>query len=333
MQRRWIVAALGTLLVGALIFGGCGLTRWAIHKWGEPQYMSYRIDARNLSVYAYPRQRFAYTKEGIDAALSLAGDRAAAARRGLVIFLHGRGKHPEKAYGDDREIGRDILGQMTAHYGVEVLLLHWPSWLDVAGYPSLNAKEAGPHLDLFFERLGRYRLTRDENGARPVTLFVHSMGNQVLASYIDTLVGASQDSGPIHWKGPLFDTLILNAPDVDLTDHRLWVERIGLAERIFVLVNSGKDPMLKMSTYLLETPRLGRQLIHSDGRREPLASNADYVDLVELGVKHDYFYGEALPPELVEFYRRALRRSADPLDTQGMRAGDRDRLHVLHPSN
>jgi hypothetical protein len=120
---------------------------------------------------------------------------------------------------------------------------------------------------------------------------------------------------------------------VDLADHRLWVERVDLAERIYILVNSGKDPMLKMSTYLLETPRLGRRLIHPDGRNEPLAGNADYVDLVELGVKHDYFYGEALPAVLVEFYRRAIRRSAAPLDTEGMRAGGRDRLYTLHPSD
>jgi hypothetical protein len=159
------------------------------------------------------------------------------------------------------------------------------------------------------------------------------MGNQVLASYIETVAGASRDGEPMHWKGPLFDTLILNAPDVDLADHRLWVERVDLAERIYILVNSGKDPMLKMSSYLLETPRLGRQLIHPDGRREPLASNADYVDLVELGVKHDYFYGEAQPAVLVAFYRRALQESADPLDTKGMRAGDRDRLYTLHSSD
>lgn len=329
MQRRWPVVILGALLVGAFIIGGCGLTRWAIHKWGEPQYMSYRIDARNLSVYAYPRQRFAYTAGGIDAALHLAGGRAAAAGRGLVIFLHGRGKHPEKAYGDDPEIGRDIFGQMTALYDVEVLMLHWPSWLDVAGYPSLNAKEAGPHLDLFFERLKRYRQAQGEDGARPVTLFVHSMGNQVLASYIETFAGDSHGGGSLQRGRSLFDTLILNASDVNLTDHHLWVERVDLAERIFILVNSGKDPMLKMSTYLLDKPRLGHQLIHPDGHREPLATNADYVDLVELGVKHDYFYGKALPPVLVEFYRRALRRSADPLDTPGMRAGDRDRLHML----
>jgi esterase/lipase superfamily enzyme len=329
MRRRWIVVSLGTLLAGVLIIGGCGLRRWAVHKWGEPQYMSYRIDARNLSVYAYPRQQFAFTSDGIDAALNEAGGRAASAGRGLVIFLHGRGKHPEKAYGDDSEIGRDILGQMTTIYDVEVLMLHWPSWLDVAGYPSLNAKEAGPFLSLFFERLMRYRESSGGSSAHPITLFVHSMGNQVFSSYIATHAGASQGSGPLQGRRSLFDTLILNAPDVDLKDHRLWVERVDLAERIFILVNSGKDPMLQLSDYLLGMPRLGRQLTHPDGHREPLASNADYVDLVELGVKHDYFYGETLPPVLMEFYRRALRKLENPLDTPGMRAGDRDRLHIL----
>jgi hypothetical protein len=149
------------------------------------------------------------------------------------------------------------------------------------------------------------------------------MGNQVLASYIDTHAGAFQGSGP------LFDTLILNAPDVDLTDHRLWVERVDLADRIFVMVNSGKDRMLQLTSYLLGLPRLGRQLTHPGGLSEPLAHNAEYVDLVDLGVNHDYFYGDALPPVLVEFYHRALRKSADPLDMPGIRAGDRDRLHLL----
>jgi hypothetical protein len=323
MQRRWLLVLVGAVLVGAFIMGGCGLTRWAIHKWGEPQYMSYRIDARNLAIHAYPRQRFEYTADGIDAALNLAGGRAAAAGRPLVIFLHGRGKHPEKAYGDDPEIGRDILGQMSTNFEVEVLMLHWPSWLDVAGYPCLNAKEAGPHLGLFFQRVGQYRAEQGADGPRSVSLFVHSMGNQVLASYIDTHAGALQGCGP------LFDTLILNAPDVDLADHRLWVERVDFADRIFIMVNSGKDRMLQLTTYLLGLPRLGRQLTHPGGLSEPLARNAEYVDLVDLGVNHDYFYGDALPPVLVEFYRRALRIAADPLDTKGIKAGDRDRLHLL----
>ena len=192
MRRRWLLV----LLIGFTL-GGCGFTRWAIHKWGEPQYLSYHIDARNLAIYGYPRQRFDYMAQGIDAALALAGERAARPERPLVVFLHGRGKYPEKAFGDHPEIGLDILGQMASLYQVEVLMLNWPAWLDIMGYPSLNARETGPHLQLLFERIRYYRSAQGPAGARPVHLFVHSMGNQVLASYMETYTGEFAGTGPL----------------------------------------------------------------------------------------------------------------------------------------
>ena len=327
MRACWLVTMLGMILVGLFFLEGCGLSGWAIRKWGEPQYQSYQIDARNLAVFTHPRQRFDYTAQGIDAALSLAGDRAASTDRPLIVFIHGRGKHPEKAFGDDPETGLDILVQMRTRYSAEVLMVHWPSWLDVMGYPSLNAREAGPHLQLLFERLYHFRDTGGAAGTRPLTLFVHSMGNQLLSSYMEDYPGNA------HGRQPLFETLILNAPDVDLEDHGQWVERIDFVGRIFILLNTDKDRLLQLSSYLWQKPRLGRQLHHADHRPEPLAKNADYVDLVHLGVNHDYFYGETLPPSLVEFYRRAISTSADPLGTPGLSAGDRDRLHLLRAPN
>jgi esterase/lipase superfamily enzyme len=311
------------VLVGGLVLGGCRLTRWAIHKYGETQYMSYQIDARNLALYTFPRARFEYSVEDIDAALAAVGGRAAAAKQPLVIFIHGRGKHPEKAFGDHPQIGRDILGQMTDYYQAAVLMVHWPSWLGPSGYPSLNARETGPHLQLLFDGMRRYRETRRGDKSPPVTLFVHSMGNQVLASFLETYGGEFQG------KAPLFDTLILNAPDADLKDHHHWVERIDFAARIYVLVNSGKDRMLQLSGYLQANARLGRQLVHDDDTPEPLAVNAEYVDLIKLGVNHDYFYGEALPEALVDFYRRAFSSGADPMKTPGMTPGPYPRLYLL----
>lgn len=323
MRKLWVLAAMGTLLVGALVLAGCGFTRWAIHKWGETQYMSYQIDGRNLALYTYPRARFGYTAKGIDAALAAVGGRAAAAKQPLVIFIHGRGKHPEKAFGDHPQIGRDILGQMTDYYEAAVLMVHWPSWLGPSGYPSLNARETGPHLQLLFEGMRRYRETRRGDKSSSVTLFVHSMGNQVLASFLETYGGEFQG------KAPLFDTLILNAPDTELKDHHHWVEKIDFAGRIYALVNSGKDRMLQLSGYLQANTRLGRQLVYEDDTPEPLAVNATYVDLTKLGVNHDYFYGEALPKALVDFYRRAFTSRADPMKTPGMTPGPYPRLYLL----
>ncbi|MDJ0782628.1 MAG: alpha/beta hydrolase [Desulfosarcinaceae bacterium] len=324
MRRRWGLAILVAALVGALLLGGCGLTRWAIHRWGEPQFMSYRIDARNLALCTTPRDQFAFTAEGIAAALERVGGSAVAARQPLILFIHGRGKHPDKAYGDHPEIGRDILAQMATEYRAAVLMLHWPSWLGPAGYPSLNARETGPHLARLFDALARYRAGRNR-ADRPsrIHLLVHSMGNQVLASYM-----AAYDhrfgEGP-----PLFDSLILNAPDVALADHRHWVDAIDFSDRIYILLNSGRDQLLKLSTYLLGTPRLGRQLQHADGRREPLAEKAVYLDLTAIGVNHDYFYGRERPAALVELYRRIFSGSAPPLETPGLTPGDLPRTYRL----
>lgn len=327
MRKFLTLVVVGVLLVGVLVLGGCTLTRWAIHKWGETQYMSYHIDARNLALYTYPRAKFDYTAEGIDAALASLGGRAVAAGQPLTIFIHGRGKHPEKAFGDHPRIGRDILGQMTDYYQSTVLMVNWPSWLGPSGYPSLNARDTGPHLKLLFQGVRRYRAAIGGAEHPPINLFVHSMGNQVLASFLEAY------GGEFGGNDALFDTLILNAPDAELRDHRSWVERIDFAARIYLLVNSGKDRMLQLSGYLQDNARLGRQLVHDDDRPEPLASNAAYVDLVKLGVNHDYFYGEKRPAPLLEFYRRALwgtvGSGADPLETPGISPGGRERLYRL----
>jgi len=87
--------------------------------------------------------------------------------------------------------------------------------------------------------------------------------------------------------------------------------------------------MLQLSGYLQANARLGRQLVHDDDQIEPLAANAAYVDLVKLGVNHDYFYGEKRPTALLEFYNRALWGTADPLETPGIAPGGRERLYLL----
>jgi hypothetical protein len=105
-------------LLAAVILWGCVIPRWAVEKWGEDQYMSYRIDERNLALYTYPRQSYPFDRQGIRQAVSDIHEAILSAGREkpLVVFIHGRGKHPEKAYGDDDTVGEDILFRIESGY-------------------------------------------------------------------------------------------------------------------------------------------------------------------------------------------------------------------------
>lgn len=330
LKKRAIRPLLVSLLAAAILWG-CVIPRWAVEKWGEDQYMSYRIDARNLALFTYPRQSYPYDRQGIQDAVSdvheaiLSGGR----EKTLVVFVHGRGKHPEKSYGDIDTVGEDILFRIESEYGSKVLMFHWPSWLTPWGYPSKNAEEAGVHLGLLFDELGRYRGKNAEKaGEIKTTLLVHSMGARVLKRFL------TDYDGRLAAAPPLFDSIVFNAPDVALSGHRSWMDRIDFAGAVYVTVNPGKDELLKFSEYLLGVPRLGRSLRQEDGSTEPLAEEAAYLDVSKAEVNHDYFIGTDRPEPLVSFYRNVIMHTGvDPLKGPGVSETGQPRVYALFRPN
>lgn len=316
-------------LFAVLYVSGCGPPKWVIQKWGEDQYMSYRIDARNLSLFTYPRMSYPYTPEGVRTAVSRTYETILSKKgpKSLVVFIHGRGKYPEKAYGTDRQDGQDILRRIESEYGAKVLMFHWPSWLAPWGYPSRNAEESGAHLRPLLDALCRYRQQNPAKaGEVKTTLLIHSMGAQVLKRFLTGYDGGFA-SGP-----PLFDSVVLNAPDVDLVGHRNWLDRIDFARDVYVTVNPGRDELLKFSYYLLGTPRLGRSLTREDGTAESLAGRAAYVDVSAAGVNHDYYIGRGRPENLAAFYRNVIGNTGvDPLKGPGVSETDRPRVYTVSP--
>ncbi|MCF8078148.1 MAG: alpha/beta hydrolase [Desulfobacterales bacterium] len=316
-------------LPAAVILWGCVIPRWAVEKWGEDQYMSYRIDTRNLALFTYPRQSYPYDRQGIQQAVSDVHEAILSEGRekSLVVFIHGRGKHPEKAYGDDDAVGEDILFRIENEYESKALMFHWPSWLTPWGYPSKNAEESGAHLGLLFDELGRYRRINAEK-VREIksTLLIHSMGARVMKRFL-----AGYDGG-LTGDPPLFDSIVFNAPDVDLTGHRSWMNRIDFAGAVYVTVNPGKDELLKFSGYLIGTPRLGRSLTQEDGSAEPLAEGAVYLDVSAADVNHDYFIGADRPEPLVSFYRNVIMNTGvDPLKGPDVSEADQPRVYAVFP--
>lgn len=278
--------------------------------------MSYRIDSRNLALLTYPKKSYGFEPEGIRQAVSdvheaiLSEDRT----KHLVVFIHGRGKFPEKAFGDDYAVGEDILHRIESEYPAKVLMVHWPSWLTPWGYPSKNAIESGAHLMPIFAELRRYRQEHPQRTAAiKTTLLVHSMGARVLESFL-----TSYDGG-LAADPPIFDSIVLNAPDVDLVGHRRWLDRVDFAGAVYVTVNPGNDELLKFSEYLTGRPRLGRSLMREDGAAEPLSDCAVYVDVSATGVNHDYFIGTERRENLVWFYRNVIGRTGtNPLEGEGV---------------
>ena len=317
------------LLLAALLVSGCAVPKWAIGKWGEDQYMSYRIGARNLSLFVYPRKSYAYEPEGLRAAVSDIHKTllSRGGEQNLVVFIHGRGRYPEKGYGTDPRDGQDILFRIESEYDAKVLMFHWPSWLAPWGYPSKNAEEAGAHLFLLLDSLEQYRRQNPEKAGKvKTTLLVHSMGARVLEGFLTGYNGGFGDAAP------LFESVVLNAPDVDLIGHRNWLDRVDFAENVYVIVNPQKDELLKFSHDLLDTPRLGRSLTREDGTAEPLAARADYVDVSATGVNHDYYIGAERSEPLVTFYRSVIMNAGvDPLKGPGVLETGRPRVYAVFP--
>ena len=215
---------------------------------------------------------------------------AFASGRPVLIYLHGRAK----GIGEPRKSVQTNIYRGLGSYGVSVIGFTWDA--DDGGYDETRPLESADNFDRFLDALAEFQDSaagRDE--AKP-SLIAHSMGNLIVAELAKE---GRLDSG----RGMLFRNIVMNAAAVKAKRHHMWLEKIGTAQRNYVMINQ-QDKVLLFAGFLFRPNMLGREL------RGPGAASdrTTYVELSQLGVNHRYFVPAAQNNQasLRSFFAQAL---------------------------
>lgn len=200
--------------------------------------------------------------------------------RSAFVFIHGF-----KTSFDDAAYRTAQLAYDLNFEGVPIMY-SWPSKDDLRAYRDdrKTADWSWRHLQYFVERVAR------ESGALRIHLIAHSMGNELLVNALDGL-------GRQPEIKPLFDNVVMAAPDVDakMFTERNWVGIRDAAKR-FTLYASSDDWALRVSRELNRFVRLGEAgetLVVVPGLDTVDASG---IDTNELG--HSYYHCKKLMDDL-----------------------------------
>lgn len=214
----------------------------------------------------------------------------------LVLFIHGRGKHPQKL------IDQQLLSRLQSENSAVAIALHWPSYAGFLGYADESARAAAKDLETVLATYAERRATQLRSGkTTPTTLLVHSMGNIVFRAW------ASQ-TNPGRYDATLFDTIIQNAPDIPPTGLGEWLADLRLSEQHYVTVNRD-DRVLQASQQLFgQGERLGRCMPRS-GRPDHIY----FFDFSATSVGHRYYVDRRRSPGVTLFYEHLLNGHPLPI--------------------
>jgi esterase/lipase superfamily enzyme len=215
-------------------------------------------------------------------------DERAPENRSAFVFIHGF-----KTSFDDAAYRTAQLAYDLNFEGVPIMY-SWPSKDNLLAYRDdrREADRSWRHLQYFVERVAR------ESGALRIHLIAHSMGNQLLVNALDGL-------GRQPEIKPLFDNVIMAAPDVDAKTftEQNWAGIQDAAKR-FTLYASSDDWALKVSRELNDFVRLGEAggtLVVVPGLDTIDASG---IDTNELG--HSYYHCKKLMDDLQLLMEKGL---------------------------
>ncbi|MCP4452415.1 MAG: alpha/beta hydrolase [Planctomycetes bacterium] len=211
----------------------------------------------------------------------------------FILFVHGRGKHPEKAF------KQRLLVDLESDYSAKVLMFHWPSWDGPLAFPQAQARASA---DTFISVLAAIKTCKQTHthlvkGIR-FTLLTQSMGSLVLEEAVQRHANASLKD--------LFDTLVMTAPASHTRNHATWVDAMHLSPHTYIVFNR-YDPVLA-SAGLREMDRCLGKGLKSRGETVDLASNAMYIDASRVTLLHRYYLHRYLKtaPALKAFFDEVL---------------------------
>ncbi|MFT6046079.1 MAG: hypothetical protein ACI9WC_001784 [Arenicella sp.] len=215
----------------------------------------------------------------------------------LVLFVHGRGKHPSKAFQKENR----LLQNIEKEYGVKVVMFTWPSWCGVTCLPKKNAARASSDLLDVIRLLGTIKA--ETKTKQTFSLLTHSMGAFVLKGLISLpLKDISND---------IFTSILISASATPAKGHEEWVEALKISHTTYVLRNK-KDKTLKCIEgakfpcfVAFNQPKLlGRwgKNTHDKSERKTTTEYVDFTGMV--GKTHRYYINQQKKsPKVFEFYK------------------------------
>jgi esterase/lipase superfamily enzyme len=257
----------------------------------------------------YDGHKIAWTINQCPAAM----DKLIALAKPIVVFVHGRGKEPNKSLNGATFVKGLAVPKIELGYDVSVLMFNWDS-----AFPGLSFNDrtralshvpaAAQAFAELLQALNTYFVDKPTQ-SRP-TLLVHSMGSIVVQRVME---GNAWPRGPA-----LFRQIVLTQPDADDVGHAVWLDPLCQQELVFVTLNND-DKVLRRST----DERAERRHALGLGTSEPLASNCKYIDLTNMGAigsakddDHEVFGKGAMNGQVYvcQFFEQALRGENVVLD-------------------
>ena len=255
---------------------------------------------------------------------------AAAYARGrpVVVFVHGRGKEPNKSFRGATFAKGLAVWKLELGYDCSVVMFNWDSafpgffFLD-RSRALANTVEGGARLGEFLRELVRFEASHPDM-SKPV-LLAHSMGSIVLQHTVASKAWPTE--------APLFKQVVISEPDADDVGHRDWVAALGEHEKVFITLNAD-DHVLKNSTNA--RPDGAKPL--GLGTEEALATNVNYVDLTSMGAlnsteddDHEVFGKGAMNGQVnvCAFFDQAILGKEVVLDSTNVISIERGVVHKL----
>ena len=213
-------------------------------------------------------------------------------KKDCVFYVHGFNKTFLESLQQSHSIHK--------RYGVGVVVFSWPS--NPGGFIISEYKRAQSiasnsivAMDRTFEKLGYY-LCQNPNELCEISfnLLLHSLGNYIFEQFIRNPIFSIETR--------IFDNIILNAADVDLTPHEQWTNSLKYARRVYATINE-RDSILDASN-IINPDRLGNTARELDSHR---VTYFDLTDGKNVKKKHQHFESTANANSTVEeFFKNVL---------------------------
>lgn len=211
----------------------------------------------------------------------------------IMVFIHGFNVDFESAVLRTAQIAVDV-----PFHGVPICY-SWPSQGTLLGYPidENNAAWTVGHLKEFLVDLV------DHSGAKSIHVVAHSMGNRAMTAAMQQIAYQHPTSEP------LFDRVVLAAPDVDADLFRkdLAGTLTSVAQQV-TLYASSNDQALMASKKVHGYPRAGES-----GERLVIVPGIETVDVsgIDLSLLGHSYYGDS-EPILKDLYDVLLSKMPAP---------------------
>jgi hypothetical protein len=170
-------------------------------------------------------------------------------------------------------------------------MFDWPTEYYALRKTARNARKVTPNFALSVNELSEIFVKRKINSN--LSIIFHSMGNHIARNivrkdYLDDL------------PENVFKNVILNAAAVKQRNHRKWVDKLDIQDRIYIVSNRDDLPLKGVMILRMSTP-LGAKYTGT------LSEKANYINFSGIaGRDHNLFLGrtqaEEQYPDIYDFY-------------------------------